>query len=220
MLYTVRVWKRLVSQPTVEWNNSYEMSSGDVVFTSSEMVDHANHLVDFESALYFQSVEITRVVFSTWEEDSDPYNPDNLKTVDYSAIGSQESLLNEKEALDTVLKLKRSVDFGRSGKIELRGCLINQYVDTDSGQPALSAYGRTAIASALSSAITGLAGTMTYMVMAGKSQTDKIYEATPAGQKQVVRREYTNDIHIRPIRGFVVNGVARRTLNNMYFDKV
>lgn len=218
-LYTARVFSSRADQPDVEWNNSFELSSGEAPFDSAELENHATNLNAFIATLSLSTVIVKRVVISTWVPDSEPYNPDNLKTVDFFTVGAASPGSEEKEATDTVLKLKRSVDYGRSGKLELRYCLTDSMVDTNSGTPALTSTGRTTLVTRLGIAVISLADTMGVMVLAGVSQIDKIYEAAPAGTKQVVRREYSKVPHVRSVKQFVLNGVGRRDPNNKYFDK-
>ena len=218
-LYTARVHCRRADQPNIVWNNSFELSSGEAPFTSGDLEEHADGLNAFIASMSLSTVIISRVVFSTWLPDSVPYNPEALKTVDYNTVGANSPGSEEKEAVDTVLKIKRSVDFGRSGKLELRYALTDTMVDTNSGTPALTSSGRIALASRLEVAVTSLGATSGFIVLAGVSQLSKTYKAAPEGVKQEVERVYTDTPHVRPVRDYVLNGVGRRTVNNKYFDK-
>lgn len=218
-LYTVRVFKERTDQPTIKWANSYELSSGEANFESSEMLDIASALVEAETKVHLNVVKFTRVVISTWVPDSVPYDPNNLKTVDFSVLGSRSAGSQEKEALDTVLFIKRAADFGRSGKLFFRHFLVDSDVETGTGEPALSSAGSINATTALSTYITALSPVLTYIVMAGKSQISKTYKAAAEGEKQEVKREYNETPHIRKVIGFAIGGVKRVQLGHKYFDK-
>lgn len=217
-LYSVRVFKSLVSQPTVKWANSYEMftsapmESGDIVQVSDE-------LVAAERGLHLNIIRIDRVVTSTWVPDSWPYNPDNLKTVEYAELGLVSPVTDEREALDTVLFVKRLADFGRSGKLFYRGCLLDAQVDTNSGELALTSAAISALNTRVAGFKTALATTLPLMVMAGKSLINKVYKAAAQGEKQEVEYVRQTEPHIRPVVDFRLGGVRRVQLGHKYFDK-
>jgi len=219
MLYNVRVFKSLVSQPTVRWANSYEIESGAAPLESGDIVQLSDELVAAEKLLHLTTVKFDRVVTSTWVSDSVPYNPDNLKTLEYAEAGSVSIGADEREALDTVLFVKRLADFGRSGKLFYRGCLLDNQVDTNSGELSLTSAATTSLNARIVAFKAAIVTTLPLMVMAGKSLINKVYKETPAGQVQEVEYVRQTNPHIRPVTNFVLGGVRRVQLGHKYFDK-
>lgn len=219
-LYTVRVFKSLVDQPTVSWSNTYELSSGEGPWAYEDMSGIADSLVSFEETFHLDGVRFDRVVFSTYEPDSKPYNPDNLAVFPRDDVGDVVAFAMEREALDTVLWVRRQTQFGRAGRAYYRGVLIDTDVETTNGQLSLTAAGVARLAIVWTLAMTFLEPAIAYMVMAGQSLESKLYMPTQMGEKQQVLRNYQDNVHVRKVNDLIIAGVRRSQLNNKYFDKV
>jgi hypothetical protein len=109
------------------WVNTYEMLTGGAEFIgdvpATTLVDA---LVDFERGLHATQIYFDRVVISTSQEDSRPYDPMAGRTVPVGAFGLRTG--GDKIDLNGVLKVRRAATSGRNGKIAFRGVLTENDV--------------------------------------------------------------------------------------------
>ena len=128
--FIYRITKYLSTNPSNKWANSYEFVAS-AVGGETELLQVAEVLVDFEAEFHLSQVVFDRVLVSTWEEDSKPYDPDVFISSTLTATGGIAGG-GQLQALDTCLSLARIASSGRFGHIFYRACLE----ELDIGAPA------------------------------------------------------------------------------------
>jgi len=124
---TARVYKYYTG---FTWANNYEIQAvNDIPDPEFALQALADRLVSLERAIHLNITVIDRVTISTYAPDSQPYNPDALATFPYNQIG-QRSISGDILPLEICLFVRRSVDFGRDGRLLYRGCLTETDVAT------------------------------------------------------------------------------------------
>jgi len=112
------------------WANNYEIQAvNDIPDPEFALQALADRLVSLERAIHLNITAIDRVTISTYAPDSQPYNPDALATFPYNQLG-QRSISGDILPLEICLFVRRSVDFGRDGRLLYRGCLTEADVAT------------------------------------------------------------------------------------------
>jgi len=135
-LFVVRIIKSLTTNPDNKWANSYELmarAAGDEI----DLLAVASAIEGFEAALHHDVVRFERVIISTWEADSVPYNPANFISVPRSytgAVGPVTDLL----PLNECLSLARVPAHGRFGHLFYRGVLEEAEVGAPAGRQVLT----------------------------------------------------------------------------------
>jgi len=135
-LYTVRVTKSLLTNPDNVWANSYEFRTTEDT-TEGNLLLLSAKLVEFEAAFHTSDVIFQRVLISTWEPDSVPYNPDVFISTTLTAIGAID-LGGTGLSLDQCLSVTRQVNSGRFGHLYYRGCLDESEVSSPAGKTILN----------------------------------------------------------------------------------
>ena len=124
-VFTVRSYKQYSGVP---WANTYEIRCTADDATRSDLVDAALAIVNAERNIHWTGVNFYRVVVSTYQPDSRPYNPSAFTTVDLSLQGNV-SLTGDVIPLSQCVFARFTAEGGRSGKRFYRGCLA----ETDVG---------------------------------------------------------------------------------------
>ena len=138
-LFVIRTHKFHVQNPAITWVNNYEVQAVDAAQGTEALVVAMQGIVAFERAFHLPLTAFDRVVISTWLPDSQPYNPDNLMTLQLNgargtrSTGSN-STLDERQPLEAVLWAHRSSLSGRAGKMFYRGCLVEMDVNAPAGE--------------------------------------------------------------------------------------
>src|SRR5215475_2454022 len=120
-LFTVRVVKSLSTNPLLEWANAYEFKS-NTAGDEGALLNLADDLVKFEKAMHKGNVAFRRILVSTWEPDSKPYNPEAFFSSSLSgtgALASTAAIL----ALTQCLSIVRQPFAGKAGHVFFRGAL-------------------------------------------------------------------------------------------------
>lgn len=126
--YTVH--KNWLGAGGIHWANTYEAFTNSAVLVDDPVLRTlADKLVAAERVLHTTSVYFDRVTISTWGEDSDPYDPEALAVVDYGLMGVRVPGIDERVDLNGVYNVKRSAQFGRSGKLAYRGVLMESDIN-------------------------------------------------------------------------------------------
>lgn len=176
-LFTLRIVKHLQSNPDRKWANTYEFranNSGD----PNELLALATQLVNFEAAIHFDQVVFDRVLISTWQPDSKPYDPTSFivstLTATGEALGAADTL-----PLNMCLSVARQSLTGRLGHVFYRGCLDEDDVNSPAGDPVL--VSKAGLQARISTALTssgiedslpiGFGGNFS-MVMIGKTDAE------------------------------------------------
>jgi len=136
-LFIVRIVKYLLTNPSNKWVNSYEFTAiadGD----TSNFITLTGSLVSFEAEIHTELVAFDRVIVSTWQPDSTPYDPTAFLTIPLTQVGLRSDVPNEVEALGIAWHVKRVPVSGRNGGLFYRGALYENEVSAPSGIPVLS----------------------------------------------------------------------------------
>lgn len=130
-LFTIRVTKSLSTNPSNQWANSYEfiaLAPGG----ESELLDLGGQIVEFEAAIHLGVVVFQRLLMSTWEPDSVPYNPATFISTSLSATGAN-GATGDALALNQTFTVTRQAAFGRFGHLFYRGVLTEAGISAPAG---------------------------------------------------------------------------------------
>lgn len=134
-LFIFRVTKYHQLNPDRKWANSYEFK---VIEGSTEgsLLTLGAVLVNFESKLHLASTVFDRLLVSTWQPDSVPYDPETFISTSLTAIGTNPSGSNP-IGLTQPLTVVRSAPTGRSGHLFYRNVLTEDIVSSPAGKTIL-----------------------------------------------------------------------------------
>jgi hypothetical protein len=119
-VFTVRIYKRLEGQ---EWANSYEVQATDNSSDPTISIGNLrNWLVGLERAIHLSDVFFDRITISTYQPDSQPYDPTRFVSFPIFLQG-QRARSGDELTLAICLFVRRETNFGRSGKLLYRGVL-------------------------------------------------------------------------------------------------
>jgi hypothetical protein len=119
-VFTVRIYKRLEGQ---EWANSYEVQATDASSDPTISIGNLrNWLVGLERSIHLTDVFFDRITISTYQPDSQPYDPTRFTSYPIFQQG-QRARSGDALTLAICLFVRREVSFGRSGKLLYRGVL-------------------------------------------------------------------------------------------------
>lgn len=198
--FIFRTRKQIIAQPSVQWYNTYEARAANPL-TSEDLESLAVGLATFERELLLPPFIVKDVKVSTWAEDSHPYNPMSFTTITTNFIGARGMGLAAPLDLRVTLRITRTIESGRQGKIFLRGCLRTDDVESPFGEFALD--DPSSMNGELDDAMT--AGAISSNFEGGPSNpTLAIIGATGL---------------TRFVMGFEVGGVSIVKLNHKYFDR-
>lgn len=200
-LFTVRVIKYLTTNPDNKWANSYEFKallSG----SDAELGVLVSSLVLFEVALHHDVVAFDRVLVSTWEADSVPYNPNVFLSIPQSANGAV-GPVGDNLALDKTLAVARVPQSGRFGHLFYRGVLNEADTSAPAGKTILgdrSGIQDNVDAAALSSEFTDYIG------------------ADPGSNFGLVMISADGET-VRPVVSLTVQGVSTLPTDHAWFNR-
>jgi hypothetical protein len=119
-VFTVRIYKRLEGQ---EWANSYEVQAAVASSDPTIMIGNLqNWLIGLERSIHLTDVFFDRITVSTYQPDSQPYDPTRFVSLPIFQQG-QRARSGDALTLAICLFVRREVRFGRSGKLLYRGVL-------------------------------------------------------------------------------------------------
>jgi len=133
--FVIRVTKYLSTNPDNKWANSYEfraLESGG----EAELLTLGEALVDFEAIFHHTAVTFDRILISTWEPDSVPYNPAVFIASTLTAAGGNTSG-GDLLPLDKCLSVARVAATGRFGHLFYRGALTEADTVAPAGKSVL-----------------------------------------------------------------------------------
>jgi len=134
-LFVLRVTKHLITNPDNKWANSYEFKAVEGG-SESELLTLGLSLVNFEKHFHFTTTIFDRLLISTWEPDSVPYDPESFISTTLTAEGEL-TFSGDTLALDQALSITRSAAFGRFGHLFYRNCLEESHVEAPAGKSIL-----------------------------------------------------------------------------------
>lgn len=148
--FIYRVTKYHKNNPDNKWVNTYEFVA-NIDGSLTDLLTLGTALVQFEQAMHYNVVTFDRLLISTWEPDSVPYNPLNLVATPLTAIGTADPEGSDVEPLNMCLNVRRFAGAGRFGHLFYRGALIEGQVESPAGKPILT--NRTLIQTSIDNAL-------------------------------------------------------------------
>lgn len=145
---TLRLYKRLATNGSIEWSNSYELQDFEATGDVGRYSDMASLMAGAEALIHKTNVQYVRAVVSTYTQDGKPnYNPQSFYVKDLSGLNGVSLLPAQMLSLHNCLVVNKQTDFGRSGRSMYRGCLDEGMIYADSGYPVLegAAYAATSL---------------------------------------------------------------------------
>lgn len=133
--FVVRIVKSHDNNPSDQWVNSYEFVMA-VTGTEASLLAMGDTVVAFEKLIHMTPVNFDRMIISTWEADSVPYDPEAFISVSLTGSGAT-GVVDGFEPLNECLSVARVCAFGRQGHLFYRGCLDAAEVFAPSGRAAL-----------------------------------------------------------------------------------
>jgi len=196
-LFTVRVYKRYGANV---WANNYEIRARqDIPFAQTAILDLVNALTNLERPIYPTYIRIDRVVVSTYQPDSIPYNPDNFTTIPVNAFG-QVNFQTDPMPLEYCLFVRRVTASGRPGKLLYRGVFEEGTVTTADLRPIV-APGR----------LNQLQGHFSSWFSGFLSNNNPFELVMASGQE---------NLQVRLVQGLAVSqSIVLKQVGNAYFDR-
>jgi hypothetical protein len=244
MPFTVRVFKAFASRANKTWVNTYEFdvlgafAEGQYpiplvpdALSPSIVSDAIQAVVSFEKAIHLENIHFIYATGSSWEPDSDPYDPEALITVPLTGVGTRTpGLPMEPELgnidLRNVVVAYRFPTYGKLGKAEYRGCLDENDVISGGGRFELNPEGdfETQFVAAhnthLSPIMTGAETGAPRLVMIGGTLLKEVVEYESAGQTLTkFKRTYIAPYHVRFVNLMTIGKIGVRKLDNKSFDR-
>lgn len=149
-LFLYRVQSYHTLNPSQKWSNNYAfitiLGSGSI-----ELRAVALDLIDFHSKMTMTNIITERCVVSTYIPDTNPYDANEFLTVEAPTAGTVDNGGSEQIPLETCLYLRKETQFGRVGKIFLRGALSEQ--DVSFGQSLFTPTTATLLGTRLAAAV-------------------------------------------------------------------
>lgn len=209
--YSIRTYMHYDVRPSDFWTCTLEYNIDDTV-ESPEMTSVCDELVNGIKEILLANVVIDRVVVSTWVADSDPYDPEALRTISYGVMGARGFTLTAPVADSLTLFIRKDVGSGRTGKIQLRGTLLNAQLDSDSGEWTIITADVDNFEGFVDDFWTGASAIETPALI-GLVLLSTTYPATAAGVKQVPVKVYSATPIIRAVNVFTLVGPRERQVN-------
>lgn len=207
-LFTVRIYKRLATRPDLLWANTYELQVNGIGEGSgaeaAEVV--VQTIADFEATLHLADVRFDRGVFSTFVPDGSPYDPDTFASYSLSGLSGLRTPDGDAAQLQTCLKVRKAVPFGRAGRWLYRRVLAEADITAPAGDPILD----TEIVSALNDLLDGT----------GEGAVNLISRLDGDGVNLVMAGVAGGVTRVRGITALTADGVTVKAYNNRYFDRV
>ena len=192
-VFTVRIYKRLDGQ---EWANSYEVQAAVASSDPTIMIGNLqNWLIGLERSIHLTDVFFDRITISTYQPDSQPYDPTRFVSIPIFQQG-QRARSGDALTLAICLFVRREVSFGRSGKLLYRGVL--QEGDVAGYRSAL-----------LTASINSLQNTI-----------NTAWSARPASWRLVLASGTPTPTDVREVVNLGVSAFTTvKKLDNRYFDR-
>lgn len=134
--FVFRTIKYLQTNPANKWANSYEFVAQGAG-SDSELLSLASALVLFEANIHRNVVLFDRVLISSWEEDSRPYDPATFISIPQTGAGLI-GPVGDNLALDKCLAIARVPQTGRFGHLFYRGVLNEADTSAPAGKTILT----------------------------------------------------------------------------------
>lgn len=207
--YGVRFYMNYVERPTEQWTLNLEYDLPDII-SGPSITNVSNGIATGLSDFLLENVVIDRAVWFTWIPDSEPYDPDAVRTIPYGILGTRDiGGLTSPADDDIVLYMRKTVTTGLSGRIQLRGrVLVSDLIATQGSwalNPAVVLDYTTDV-----SAFWDQLSLVAPPVLIGQALLETIYPATAEGVKQVPVKVYQTEPTVRIVTDLVMVGPTER----------
>jgi hypothetical protein len=202
----LRIFKYHAARPDTKWVNNYEFQTNGA-WTSSDLIQAAADFTSYEASFHNETTIFDRWTFSTWAQDSTPYDPTAFMAASWPASTSGSvpgSTTGDMTPLDLVAWVARIVPTGRQGKAFYRNVVGELGVYAPSG---VAASQGTYVATKFAIGRNALGG---YIPAAPPA------EVTPPLALALISKTG----QVRLVQDLVVRGVAVNKRDRGYFDRV
>lgn len=210
LLYTVRTYKRLATNPAIVWANTYELRDDNGSYSMGDVATEAFNIGAWEAEFHMTDVEFVRAVASSWVQDGQPYDPFSFAVASLAGLGGTRAYPSGDQTtstpLDVCLRLSKSVPTGRQGYWLYRRCLTTADIESPAGSADIKATSASSIQAVIDAA--SLPG--------GQSLIDYL---TNKGLSLVMAGGSALAPHVRSVTDINVAGVTVKDWNNAYFDR-
>jgi len=134
--FIYRVVKHLITNPDNTWVNTYEFTA-DISGSEGALLTLGTALVNFEIGIHYETTIFDRLIISTWEPDSVPYDPLAFISTSLTGIGDQ-AVTSDALGLNQVLSVTRVATSGRFGHLFYRNCVAEEDVAAPAGVTRLN----------------------------------------------------------------------------------
>lgn len=196
--FTLRLYKRLSTNPALMWANNYEFTNLAAPVSASDIDIAIDKFAALEQSMALTDVMFDRGVFSTWVEDGEPYDPTSFVTKPLTLLGLR-GISGDALSLNHCLFVRRATTFGQNGKLFYRRSLLESDMASSSGTPSLN-------------------GTGTLTALAAGIAAGGIDEYMDGETQNLQLRMKSTLLVDRPITGLAVAGIRIMQFNNRYFD--
>ena len=207
-LYSFRAYMFYDARPSDDWSTTLEYSI-PIDIEAGEIELAAMNMAEGLSEMLLDNVVIDRVVVSTWEPDSEPYDPENLRVIPIGINGQNSFAFTTPADDDLVVFIRKAVTIGRTGKMQIRGCFTVSALETDSGSWTFTTLAQSEMETDAAAAW-ALFSSDQPPVLIGVVLLDTIYPAVAEGTKQVPVKVYSDVPSVRAVTDLVVVGPNER----------
>lgn len=199
--FTFTVWSRVIAQPDIRWQNTFEWYANEGA-GQSDLVTSAAACTALVIAGMLNVYEVFEQRISTFAPDSHPYDPEAFFVISDLVPGLRSFSSGERSSLELCLALSRDTLAGRLGKLYLRGWLLKSEVIGAGASWSLVDAG--ALQSIVDDGITA-------------AGLDDMIGPTPDSPLSV--RMISDTTAARRVDGFTVRGARNIKMNHKYFNR-
>lgn len=210
-LFRVRTYKSPAENPSHVFSNTYE-----VLMVGGFVVDNLNEallgFVNAEKTIHNDAVEYRRAVLSTWEDDSETYNPGSFYVWEAPA-GTRGTRAVGTDKLDSkiVLTVRRQATTGRSGKLAYRGVIAEGDMETGNDLDAVLTSGAL---TELNDVLNDMRADMQAVLTLAANDAGNTARMVLAGVAKG-----TTEVVIRPVTNFVARGISVMQTDYRWYNR-
>lgn len=200
--FMFRSHKRLNSNPSLGWVNTYEFVAGSAT-THLNLLQAMGGVVEMERSIHLSEAVFFKRVVSTWVPDGTPYDPAAFLSVSTPGLVGARSA-TDGLPLNIVAQVNRQVPIGRQGKLFYRRVLAESEITSPAGDVVITPAAEAAIQAEIDLAQTSPLMAPYLLPFAAEGN----YAMLAVGQTP------------RLITAFVLSGARVVPYNHRYFDRI
>ncbi len=202
--FILRVWKYALADPSVIWTNAYEFKA-IAAGVQDDLTAAGGAFFGFEQTIHLTDIKFFKFSWSTWEADSHPYDPDTFYENEFGPESGARVPLTDPLPLEVCWSLRRAAATGRSGKIYLRGCLVEG--DVERGGRGYTFTDPLAMRTLLAGAVT--------------SNIDNYLSGTGVNLQlsMIAKVKDQLEIQIRDVKDIVSRGVTNVQMKHAWYNR-